>query len=69
LKALYVYDELSDFFPPGLDDQFDDYDLQENCRPGIKKEVATTPAGIGCGGGAPPTSQFSVGIGRGMLRG
>ena len=57
------------FFPPGLDDQFGDYELQENSRPVIKKEVAMTPAGIGRGGGAPPTSQFSVGIGRGMLRG
>ena len=54
--------------PPGLDDQFGDFELQENSMPVLKKEVATPPVGIGRGGGAPSPSQFSVGIGRGMLR-
>jgi len=57
------------FFSPGLDDQFGDFELQENSMPVLKKELTMTPAGIGRGGGAPPPSQFSVGIGRGMLRG
>jgi hypothetical protein len=60
---------LGNFILPGLDDQFGDFELQENSMPVLKKEVATPPVGIGRGGGAPSPSQFSVGIGRGMLRG